>query len=142
MTGATAESMIEVLGLQAHPEGGHFRELHRDAAPDGGRGAITSILFLLRAGEISAWHRVDATEIWYFHAGAPLRLRTGDGRETILGPDPTRGQTPQGIVPAHAWQSAESLGDWTLVGCAVAPAFVFDGFEMAPPGWSPTPGGE
>ena len=141
MTAATAESIIEALGLQPHPEGGHFRELHRETAPDGGRGAITSILFLLRAGEVSAWHRVDATEIWYFHAGAPLRLRVGSG-ESILGRDPTQGQMPQAVVPAHAWQSAESLGDWTLVGCAVAPAFVFDGFEMAPPGWSPTPGGD
>ena len=142
MTTATAESMIQVLDLQPHPEGGHFRELHRETGRDGGRGAITSILFLLRAGEVSAWHRVDATEIWYFHAGAPLRLRIGDGSETILGPDPTHGQIPQTAVPAYAWQSAESLGEWTLIGCAVAPAFVFDGFEMAPPGWSPTPGGK
>lgn len=133
----TADEMIRHLDLRPHPEGGHFRETHRDVAPDGGRGAVTSILFLLCAGEVSAWHRVDATEIWYFHAGAPLRLSVAGGGERVLGPDAAAGQSPQAIVPAHAWQSAESLGEWTLMGCAVAPAFVFAGFEMAPPDFAP-----
>ena len=91
-------------------------------------------------GERSHWHRVDAVEIWHYHAGAPLKLSVVDGstEEIVhLGPDIHGGETPQVIVPMRAWQAAESLGDWTLVGCTVAPGFTFEGFELAPAGWSP-----
>ncbi|CCQ74750.1 cupin domain-containing protein [Magnetospira sp. QH-2] len=137
----TANEVITHLGLQPHPEGGHFREIFRDPDPDGGRGALTCIYFLLAEGERSHWHRVDAAEVWTFHGGAPLTLSISeDGGPTtdhILGTDLGAGQRPQAVVPVGAWQSARSLGDWTLVGCMVAPAFRFEGFEMAPEGWSP-----
>lgn len=137
----TAEEVARLLGLARHPEGGYFRETYRHASSGSGRGAMTAIYFLLPAGERSAWHRVDADEIWHHYAGAPLRLDiAADGRavETVrMGPDLAAGQRPQALVPAHAWQSAVSEGDWTLVGCTVAPAFEFAGFEMAPPGWTP-----
>ncbi len=135
-----ADDIIARLGLTPHPEGGHYRETFRDATPDGGRAASTAIYFLLKRGERSHWHRVDAVEIWHYHAGAPLRLDIADGerRESIVvGPNLAAGERPQGIVPTHAWQAAESLGDWTLVGCTVAPGFDFAGFELAPPGWTP-----
>lgn len=136
-----ADSIIRALGLKPHPEGGHFAETWRDAPPDGGRGSGTAIYYLLRAGEISAWHRVDATEIWHWYAGAPLALSLSedgaDAQDIMLGPDISAGQRPQAIVPFHAWQSAASAGDWTLVGCTVSPAFVFSGFELAPAGWNP-----
>ncbi len=129
------------LELEAHPEGGHYRELWRDAPADGGRGAASSILFLLAAGERSHWHRVDAAEIWVWLAGAPLLLElheTDANRKTVrLGPNAGGGEAFQGIVSAHAWQAASSLGAWTLVNCIVAPAFRFEGFELAPPGWRP-----
>lgn len=144
-----AETLIEALGLQAHPEGGHYRETFRDAPAEGGRGAMTAIYYLLKAGEVSQWHRVDATEIWHWYAGAPLVLTISengrDARALYLGPDVTRHQRPQAVVPAKAWQTAESLGNWTLIGCTVGPAFTFEGFELAPPDWRPTPrrpGGE
>jgi len=137
----TAVEARAALDLKPHPEGGHYRELWRDAAQDGGRGAASAILFLLAAGERSHWHRVDAAEIWIWQAGAPLVLGVAhpDGRrETLrLGPDAARGEAFQGVVPACAWQEAASLGAWTLVSCIVAPAFQFEGFELAPPGWSP-----
>lgn len=135
-----AADIIALLGLQPHPEGGHFRETFRDAAPDGGRGSSTAIYFLLAAGERSHWHRVDAVEIWHWHAGAPLTLSVADDKgrsDLLLGPKLHLGERPQGIVPAFAWQAAVSTGAWTLVGCTVAPAFDFAGFELAPPGWSP-----
>ncbi|WP_296583371.1 cupin domain-containing protein [Xanthobacter sp.] len=136
----TAEAVISLLELQPHPEGGFFRETFREEAADGGRGASTAIYFLLRAGERSHWHKVDASEIWHWHAGAPLKLRIADAggkRDVILGPDLAAGERPQGVVPPFAWQAAESLGAWTLVGCTVAPAFDFSGFELAPLGWEP-----
>lgn len=136
----TADAIIALLELQPHPEGGFFRETFRETAPDGGRGASTAIYFLLRAGERSHWHKVDASEIWHWHAGAPLRLSIAEGadrRAILLGPDLAAGERPQGVVPPFAWQAAESLGAWTLVGCTVAPAFDFAGFELAPPGWEP-----
>lgn len=137
-----ADEIIRQLGLQPHPEGGWFREVYRHAAPDGGRGAVTSIFYLLKAGERSHWHRVrDADEIWHFHAGAALRLRIaapeGAAEEQSLGMDLLAGELPQATVPAGWWQSAETSGAWTLVGCTVAPAFDFAGFEMAPPEWEP-----
>jgi uncharacterized protein len=136
-----ADEMIRALDLAPHPEGGHFREIFRDQPESGGRGALTSIYFLLAAGERSHWHAVDAVEVWHYHAGSPLDLSVSpDGTriETIrLGTDIVGGQRPQGIVPPGAWQAAQSLGDWTLVGCTVAPAFEFAGFRLAPPGWQP-----
>ncbi len=131
----------EALDLSPHPEGGHYRELWRDRPETGGRGAASAILFLLAAGERSHWHRVDASEIWIWQAGAPLLLglcHPDGGRQTIkLGPAPGNGEVFQGVVPPHAWQEAASTGAWTLVSCIVAPAFQFEGFELAPPGWSP-----
>jgi uncharacterized protein len=139
-TMASAESIIRLLDLAPHPEGGHFRETFRDAREVDGRSVSTAIYFLLARGERSHWHRVDATEIWHWYAGAPLALKIATGDETAtfrLGPDIAEGERPQAVAPARAWQGAESLGDWTLVGCTVAPGFEFSGFELAPPGWQP-----
>jgi predicted cupin superfamily sugar epimerase len=137
----SADDIIRQLGLQPHPEGGHFRETFRDpAAGASGRAHSTAIYFLLRAGEISRWHRVDAAEVWHWYAGAPLLLTVADasGRhDTRLGIDLNAGERPQAAVPAHAWRQAQTLGAWTLVGCTVAPAFEFAGFELAPPGFEP-----
>ena len=137
-----ATNIIRALGMQPHPEGGHFVETWRDAPAGGGRGSGTAIYFLLRAGEVSHWHKVDATEIWHWHAGAPLTLSISEDGQTTrpiaLGPDLAAGQRPQGIVPKDAWQAAESQGDWTLVGCTVSPAFDFAGFVLAPKGWAPS----
>jgi len=137
----TATELIRLLELAPHPEGGHFRETFRDARTlDRGRAASTAIYFLLARGERSHWHRVDAVEVWHYYAGAPLMLEIADGdaRTTVtLGADLGAGEQPQGIVPAGAWQAAQSLGDWTLVGCTVAPGFEFSGFELAPKNWSP-----
>lgn len=141
----SAADIIRELDLQPHPEGGHYRETFRDPVTLGegaaARGASTAIYYLLQAGEISHWHRVDAAEVWHWHAGAPVELSVSeDGAETItysLGPDLSIGQRPQMTVPAGAWQTAESFGAWSLCGCTVAPAFRFEGFEMAPPGWRP-----
>ena len=140
----TASDVIRALGLQPHPEGGHFRETFRDApAGEDGRSASTAIYYLLDAGETSEWHRVDAAEIWHHYAGAPLVITLSpDGHDAAahrLGPDIAAGQRPQLVVPAGCWQSATSLGAWTLVGCTVSPAFRFGGFEMAPPDWRPVP---
>ena len=145
----SASVVRDALGLLPHPEGGNYRELWRDRPQSGQRGAGTSILFMLAAGERSHWHRVDAAEVWLWHAGAPLLLGVGapgvgapgmELRHTRLGPDLRGGEVLQSVVPAHVWQDARSLGAWTVVSCVVAPAFDFAGFEMAPPGWSP-PGG-
>lgn len=135
----TAADIIALLGLERHPEGGWYRETFRDEPADG-RAKSTAIYFLIEAGQQSAWHRVDAAELWHWYAGAPLELNIDDvGRPTmlILGNDLAAGQRPQGIVPPGAWQSARSRGDWTLVGCTVAPGFQFEHFELAPPGWTP-----
>lgn len=137
----TADEVIARLGLKPHPEGGHYRETFRDARTvDGSRAASTAIYFLLARGERSHWHRIDAVEVWHYYAGAALNLQIADdsGRRTLrLGPDVSTGELPQAIVPAHAWQAATSSGDWTLVGCTVAPGFEFANFELAPPDWSP-----
>ncbi len=140
----TARDVIRTLGLQPHPEGGHYRETFRDRQVDAdGRAVSTAILFLLGIGEVSEWHRVDATEIWHYHAGAPLVLTLSpnghDASSHHLGPAIEIGQLPQLVVPPRCWQTATSLGSWTLVGCTVAPGFMFEGFEMAPPGWRPVP---
>lgn len=139
---AEAEAIIADLRLEPHPEGGYYRETFRDSATNaGGRAASTAIYFLLREGQVSRWHKVDATEIWHWHAGAPLELGLappgGMSRHLTLGFDPAAGILPQGIVPAGWWQEARSLGAWTLVGCTVAPGFCFEGFELAPVGGAP-----
>jgi hypothetical protein len=142
MPGIDAGEVVRLLGLAPHPEGGFYRETFRDAA-EGSRGASTAIYFLLREGEVSAWHRViDAAEVWHWYAGAPLELTLspGCGHTTVrLGSDLLAGEHPQAVVPAGEWQTARTLGAWTLVGCTVAPAFEFSSFEMAPPGWAPEP---
>jgi len=139
-----ADEIVAALGLQSHPEGGWYAETWRAPAAGGGRPASSAILYLLRRGERSHWHRVDADEIWQFSAGDPLELRValeaGPGVAIHrLGVDLRAGDEPQVVVPAGTWQAARPLGDWTLVGCIVAPAFSFDGFELAPPGWEPDP---
>jgi predicted cupin superfamily sugar epimerase len=139
----TARQIIDALGLRPHPEGGWYRETWRAEAPPGARAAGTAIYYLLDAGEFSHWHRVDATEIWHFYAGAPLALTLSpDGHDAEahrLGPEIAAGQRPQIVAPAGWWQCATSLGAWTLVGCTVSPGFEFSGFEMAPPDWRPIP---
>lgn len=137
----TADELIDRYGLIPHPEGGHYREIWRDAPARGGRGVGTAILFLLAAGERSHWHRVDAVEVWHHYAGGPLELLiSADGKDSVrhvVSDDLAAGHLPVGIVPAGAWQAAAPLGDWVLVGCTVSPAFSFEGFELAPPGWAP-----
>jgi hypothetical protein len=139
----TAADIVRLLDLVPHPEGGHFRETYRDLRTvDGGRSASTAIYFLLARGERSRWHRIDAAEVWHYYAGAPLTLEIAAGGQSInthvtLGPDLAAGERPQAIVPGGAWQAAESLGAWTLVGCTVAPGFEFERFELAPAGWRP-----
>lgn len=133
-------TIVDLLNLEAHPEGGRFVESWR-AASDGDRAVGTAIYFLLTAGERSHWHRVDATEVWHHYAGAPLRLSTSDGatvNHRVLGPDLLAGERPQLVVGPDEWQAAESLGAWTLVGCTVSPGFEFAGFELAAPDWAPS----
>ena len=133
-----ADRLIEALSLSPHPEGGHYRQTWK-GPESAGRPSGTAILFLLRAGERSHWHRVDADEIWLFHAGGPLVLSVAEGegpaRDHRLGPEVLGGENPQVVVPAHAWQAARSTGDWTLVSCTVSPGFTFQGFELASPGF-------
>jgi uncharacterized protein len=149
----SAADIIRLLDLKPHPEGGHFRETFRDTLSHppplagegregaGARATSTAIYFLLARGERSRWHRIDAAEVWHWYAGAPLRLDVASENRTrqriTLGSDLAFGERPQIIVPASTWQAAESLGDWTLVGCTVAPGFDFAKFELAPDGWEP-----
>jgi predicted cupin superfamily sugar epimerase len=145
LSATSAAELIRLLDLRPHPEGGHYRQTFRDARVlEGGRPASTAIYFLLARGECSHWHKVDAVEVWHYYAGSPLRLEVaatahGPIECLTLGCDLARGERPQAIVPAETWQAAQSLGDWTLVGCTVAPGFDFAGFELAPPGWAPKP---
>jgi predicted cupin superfamily sugar epimerase len=137
----SAAELIARLDLKPHPEGGYYRETFRDSnVDDKGRSRSTAIYFLLARGERSHWHRVDAVEVWHYYAGGALILQISDDngtRSIRLGPDLAAGEVPQAIVPAHAWQAAETTGNWTLVGCTVAPGFEFAGFELAPKGWEP-----
>ena len=141
MSGLSAAEVIALLELERHPEGGWYRQTFADAAPDGARHHSTAIYYLLEGEDLSAWHRVDAAEVWHWHAGAPLRLRLSHEDkvidEHILGPDLRSAERPQVVVPRHCWQTAKSLGAWTLVGCTVAPGFQFSGFEMAERDWEP-----
>ncbi len=137
----TANEMIEALELKPHPEGGFYRQTWE--GDDSPRASGTCIYFLLTEGQRSQWHKVDAVEIWHFYSGAPLKLRiseteTGPVKSLVLGSDLTVGEVPQGIVPKNAWQSAETTGAWTLVGCTVSPGFRFEGFELAPDGFDIT----
>ena len=136
----TPDQIIEKLDLQPHPEGGWYRQTWIAETKDGNRPAGTCIYFLLKSGTSSHWHRVDAAEIWHYYAGAPLILsiaetETGPAKRHLLGPDLSQNQLPQRIVPAHHWQAAETTGEFTLVGCTVSPAFQFEGFELAAPGF-------
>ena len=136
----TAAEIIRKLNLKPHPEGGHYRETHRDTRTHDGRAASTAIYFLLARGERSHWHKVDAVETWHWHSGATLHLEIAEGARrssVMLGDDLAAGERPQAIVPKGAWQAAQSKGDWTLVGCTVAPGFEFAGFELAPKGFEP-----
>jgi uncharacterized protein len=143
MSMLSAADVIRLLDLEPHPEGGHYRQTFRDRrAVDGNRPASTAIYFLLARGERSHWHKVDAVEVWHYHAGAPLVLEIavherGPIERFTLGPDLAAGERPQAVVPAHQWQAATTRGDWTLVGCTVAPGFDFAGFVLAPAGWFP-----
>jgi predicted cupin superfamily sugar epimerase len=130
-----SDRLIKILSLEPHPEGGHYRESFRDET-SGTRPYSTAIIFLLKAGEVSRWHRVDAAEVWHFYRGAPLELRIGT-ESYVLGPDIDEAQVPQLVVPPNVWQAAKSLGDYTLVGCTVAPGFDFSKFEMARDGFEP-----
>ncbi len=132
---ADAASVIAALDLAPHPEGGWYRETWRAPAVAGERAAGTAILFLLDAGQRSHWHRVDATELWLFHAGTPLTLELA-GETVRLGPDPLADRQ-QAVVAPGAWQAAVAGDGWALVGCVVVPGFDFAGFELAPPGWTP-----
>ena len=138
----SAAEIIARLELKPHPEGGHYRETFRDSRVDAdGRSVSTAIYFLLTRGERSHWHRIDAVETWHYYAGSALTLSIADGsgqRSIRLGSDLAAGEAPQAMVPPQAWQSAESTGDWTLVGCTVAPGFEFAKFELAKPDWSPS----
>ena len=142
MAALAAEDIMRMLNLKPHPEGGHFRETFRDARQvAAGRAASTAAYYLLARGERSHWHRLDATEIWHWYAGAPLQLEiaAAPGRieRVTLGGDISAGLRPQAVVPAEVWQAAQTTGDWTLVGCTVAPGFDFTKHEIAPQGWSP-----
>jgi predicted cupin superfamily sugar epimerase len=141
MRAVEADAVIARLELVRHPEGGWYRETFRDAPAGGGRGNLAHILYLLKSGERSRWHRIDAIEIWHYSLGAPLTLSVAalgePVRQLILGGDAFGGELPHAVVPAGAWQSARSLGAFTLVGCSTAPAFRFEGFELAADGWEP-----
>ena len=141
-----AEAIIATLALVPHPEGGWYRETFRHESPEGGRGVLTQIYYLLRRGERSRWHRIDAAEVWHFYAGDPLALQVaetdGKSRTIILGTSFAEGQVAHVVVPAGAWQSATPLGEYALLGCTAAPAFEFAGFELAPEGWRPGGGPE
>ena len=137
----SAADVVARLELKPHPEGGHYRETFRDSRLDAqGRARSSAIYYLLARGERSHWHRIDAVEVWHYYAGSALSLQIANdsGQRTVrLGPDLAGSEAPQAIVPAQAWQAAESAGDWTLVGCTVAPGFEFAGFEMAQPDFEP-----
>ena len=136
----TADEIIAALELQPHPEGGFYRETFRDDAVADGRARSTAIYYLLRAGDVSRWHRIDAAEVWHWYAGDALELSllgSGTVSRVLLGPRVTEGQRPQAIVQARGWQSARPLGSYVLCGCTVAPGFEYSEFQLAPDGWSP-----
>ena len=135
----SVEEIIALLELERHPEGGWYRQTFEDTPQAGERAQSTAIYYLLEGHDLSSWHRVDAAEVWHWYAGAPLKLRLSHEGKSIdeytMGPKLIVGPRPQVVVPRHCWQTARSIGDWTLVGCTVAPGFRFSGFEMAPAGF-------
>jgi predicted cupin superfamily sugar epimerase len=132
-----ADRLIRLLDLQPHPEGGYYRETFRDRDGDGGgRGHSTLIYFLLKQGQRSHWHRIDAAEVWHHYRGAPVELKIGS-QVVLLGPMVEEGHLPQAVVPPGVWQAATCLGAYSLTGCSVAPGFDFATFEMAPPDFKP-----
>ena len=140
MSKLAAKDVIFTLGMERHPEGGWYARTFEDQMNSDGRSRSTAIYYLLEADDTSHWHRVDAVEVWHYYAGAPLSLRISDGTsidEHRLGNDLDSGERPQVVVPRDAWQSAVSTGEWTLVGCTVAPGFLFSGFELADANWKP-----
>lgn len=140
MNKLAAKDVIYTLGMKRHPEGGWYAETFVDVEGESGRAQSTAIYYLLEAGDVSHWHRVDAVEVWHYYAGAAIELNLSEGISVdrhVLGSDLVAGQRPQVVVPRDVWQSAKSLGDWTLVGCTVAPGFRFSGFEMAADNWAP-----
>ncbi|MBI4046035.1 cupin domain-containing protein [Paradevosia shaoguanensis] len=141
MSRVTAQWLIENLKLEPHMEGGWFRQTFLDQPANGGRAHSTLIYYLIEGGDVSKWHRVDAAEVWHWYAGAPLRLTVSpDGlaaQSHVLGTDFLAGERPQAIVPQQHWQTARSLGDWSLVGCTVAPGFLVSKFEIADPATMP-----
>jgi len=141
MNTLTAKEVIALLGLEPHVEGGFYRQTFADEPDATGRPVSTLIYYMLTNNQAGTWHRVDSTEVWHWYAGAPLTLRISrDGKTVssqVLGTDLTAGQRPQGVVPAGTWQQARVEGDWVLVGCTVAPGFLFSKFEQAEPGWEP-----
>ncbi|MEZ5114658.1 MAG: cupin domain-containing protein [Candidatus Nanopelagicales bacterium] len=130
-------ALIDRLGLQPHVEGGWWAQTWLGEPDEDGRPVGTAIVYLLARGESAAWHRVDVVEDWHFHAGDPLLLRVGS-EEVVLGPDVLSGQRVQQLVPPGVWQSAQTTGDWSLVGCSMAPGWWEPGYELAPPGWEPS----
>ncbi len=132
----TAAEIIAQLGLKPHPEGGHYAQTWAADSVAGARPTGTAIYYLLQRGEVSHWHRVDAAEVWHWYDGASLELSM-PGKVQVLGRNLAKSERPQILVPPHVWQSALSLGEWTLAGCTVSPGFEFTGFELAPPGWQP-----
>lgn len=136
-----ADDIIRLLDLKPHPEGGYFRETFRDSETIGGRSLSTAIYYLLKAGDVARWHRVDAVEVWHWYAGDPFELNLHDdagSRSFVLGPDLADGHRPQAVIPKQCWQSARSLGAYSLIGCTVAPGFEFSGCELAPRDWEPS----
>jgi predicted cupin superfamily sugar epimerase len=142
----SADKLIEQLGLAAHPEGGWYKETWRGGPGPDGRSKGTAIIFMLRAGEASHWHRVDAAELWLWQTGDPLELRlaTSDNgltRSIILGADVCTNQQLQGLVAPGEWQAARPFGEprhgYSIVSCVVVPGFDFAGFTLAAPGWEP-----
>ena len=136
-----ADEIIAHLGLKPHPEGGHYNETFRSSVSETGTGraACTTIHYLLKRGESSHWHRVDADEVWCFHAGEAHELRISNGTSVVTHTLSSNAllHSPQVVVPAGQWQAARPLGDFALLSCVVAPGFEFSGFEMADPGWEP-----
>lgn len=134
-----AQRLIRELDLKPHPEGGHYRETFRDRPGASGRAYSTAIYYLLEKSEVSRWHRIDAAEVWHYYCGAPLELKIAAGgvQRLVLGADVGKGERPQIVVPPGAWQSARSLGDFTLAGCTVAPGFEFSTFELADASFRP-----
>jgi len=142
MAGESALAIIEKLGLERHPEGGWFRETWRADARQDDRATATAIYFLLEQDDRSHWHKVDAEELWLWHAGSQLTLSIARDEgsatfEVMLGPDVLAGHVPQALVPTGHWQAAAPNDGWTLVSCVVSPGFEFSGFELAPEGWEP-----